>query len=198
MDQSFWANVKLISETLGYSDRKKKGLKRYQMSEIIEAFRSRKLVSDHLYNEVNLMPTNLGKELLSYLNKRSALGRGMFAKPMNRAEAKIEFDKIYGSRKHNCYLPMNKQKGDKKHPMYMTCIVNMLTEQALGDIKFDDNPNGLVVITEKGKPLRTLSRWMDGAFPSHVDPDAVWEIKEYYGTTTFGSRVADGVYANHA
>lgn len=23
---------------------------------------------------------------------------------------------------------------------------------------------------------------------------AAWEIKEYYGTTTFGSRVADGVY----
>jgi hypothetical protein len=23
---------------------------------------------------------------------------------------------------------------------------------------------------------------------------AVWEVKEYYGTTTFGSRVADGVY----
>jgi hypothetical protein len=22
----------------------------------------------------------------------------------------------------------------------------------------------------------------------------VWEVKEYYGTTTFGSRVADGVY----
>ena len=27
-----------------------------------------------------------------------------------------------------------------------------------------------------------------------VNPIAVWEIKEYYYTTTFGSRVADGVY----
>ena len=35
---------------------------------------------------------------------------------------------------------------------------------------------------------------MDGAFPSVVNPIAVWEIKEYYYTTTFGSRVADGVY----
>ena len=35
---------------------------------------------------------------------------------------------------------------------------------------------------------------MDGAFPSAVNPVAVWEIKEYYYTTTFGSRVADGVY----
>ena len=35
---------------------------------------------------------------------------------------------------------------------------------------------------------------MDGAFPSTVNPIAIWEIKEYYYTTTFGSRVADGVY----
>ena len=35
---------------------------------------------------------------------------------------------------------------------------------------------------------------MDGAFPGVVNPIAVWEIKEYYYTTTFGSRVADGVY----
>ena len=39
-----------------------------------------------------------------------------------------------------------------------------------------------------------LARRVDGAFPSAVNPIAVWEIKEYYYTTTFGSRVADGVY----
>jgi hypothetical protein len=35
---------------------------------------------------------------------------------------------------------------------------------------------------------------VDGAFPRVVNPTAIWEIKEYYYTTTFGSRVADGVY----
>jgi hypothetical protein len=39
-----------------------------------------------------------------------------------------------------------------------------------------------------------LARRVDGAFPKAVNPVAVWEIKEYYYTTTFGSRVADGVY----
>jgi hypothetical protein len=45
-----------------------------------------------------------------------------------------------------------------------------------------------------GAPLRTLARRVHGAFPSTVNPVAVWEYKEYYHTTTFGSRVADGVY----
>jgi hypothetical protein len=35
---------------------------------------------------------------------------------------------------------------------------------------------------------------VDGAFPAVINPVAIWEIKEYYHTTTFGSRVADGVY----
>ena len=43
-------------------------------------------------------------------------------------------------------------------------------------------------------PQRTLARRVDGSFPSVVNPVGIWEIKEYYYTTTFGSRVADGVY----
>lgn len=41
---------------------------------------------------------------------------------------------------------------------------------------------------------RTSVRRADGAFPSVINPVAIWEIKEYYYTTPFGSRVADGVY----
>ena len=43
-------------------------------------------------------------------------------------------------------------------------------------------------------PVRTLARRVDGCFPGPVNPIAIWEIKEYYYTTTFGSRVADGIY----
>ncbi|MDO9129868.1 MAG: hypothetical protein Q7U34_08380, partial [Anaerolineales bacterium] len=52
----------------------------------------------------------------------------------------------------------------------------------------------LTIITKDDLPVRTFARRVDGAFPSCVNPIAIWEIKEYYYTTTFGSRVADGVY----
>ncbi len=52
----------------------------------------------------------------------------------------------------------------------------------------------LTTFTKNGVAIRTLSRRVDGAFPSVVNPAAIWEIKEYYYTTTFGSRIADGVY----
>jgi hypothetical protein len=52
----------------------------------------------------------------------------------------------------------------------------------------------LTAVTLDGAAVRTLSRRVDGAFPRVVNPVSVWEIKEYYYTTTFGSRIADGVY----
>ncbi len=62
----------------------------------------------------------------------------------------------------------------------------------MASAKFD--PRRLTTMTDGAMPLRTLSRRVDGAFPAAVNPIAIWEIKEYYTTTTFGSRVADGVY----
>jgi len=94
----------------------------------------------------------------------------------------------------SCPLPMNKQKGEKKAEAYLTGIINMLVEANKEDISCDYDPRELTTITLNGAPLRTLARRVDGAFPSAVNPTAIWEIKEYYYTTTFGSRVADGVY----
>lgn len=73
-------------------------------------------------------------------------------------------------------------------------MVNMLIESNLDGIPCDYDPRSLTTVTHENMPLRTLSRRVDGALPSVVNPIAIWEIKEYYYTTTFGSRVADGVY----
>jgi len=70
----------------------------------------------------------------------------------------------------------------------------MLVEANAKGVPCDYDPRELTTVTRDGAPLRTLARRVDGAFPSAVNPVAVWEIKEYYYTTTFGSRVADGVY----
>ena len=88
---------------------------------------------------------------------------------------------------------MNKQKGEKKKPAFLTGLVNMQVE-AHSRVECDYDPRALTTFTKDGAPLRTLARRVDGAFPSTVNPTALWEIKEYYYTTTFGSRVADGVY----
>ena len=113
---------------------------------------------------------------------------------MDAKEAKQLFEKLRKRVQPKCPIPLNKQKGKKKAPAYLTGMVNMLVEQNAKDMPCDYDPRELTTVTKNGAPLRTLARRVDGAFPRAVNPIAVWEIKEYYYTTTFGSRVADGVY----
>lgn len=113
---------------------------------------------------------------------------------MKRDEAKAEFDLLHKKLAPNCPIPMNKQKGDKEGPAFLTGIVNMLIEANIGGAPCNYDPKALTTVTRDSMPLRTLSRRVDGAFPSIVNPLAIWEVKEYYYTTTFGSRVADRVY----
>lgn len=198
-DRSFWAHVKLVSERIGYSTRRSKelgapDLRTYKLTEVVGCLANEGLRTDHLA-DASGTPTPDGQLLVDYLNRRRQM-LIQFAEPnlMNRDQAKAEFERLCNALTPKCALPMNKQKGDKKHPAYLVGIVNMLTEQALGTRAFCADPRGLCVVTNNGVPVRTFSRWMDGAYPSVVNPVAVWEVKEYYGTTTFGSRVADGVY----
>ena len=113
---------------------------------------------------------------------------------MDATQAKKEFAALKKKLKPTCPLPMNKQKGKMKKPAYFTSMVNMLIEAGAKGHQCDYDPRALTTVTSDGVPLRTFARRMDGAFPSVLNPVAVWEIKEYYYTTTFGSRVADGVY----
>ena len=80
-------------------------------------------------------------------------------------------------------------------------IINILAEKTIREclhIKqqgFDDDPRGLLyIIDDNNNLIGSSSRRFDGAFPNILSPVMVWEIKEYYYATTFGSRVADGVY----
>lgn len=70
----------------------------------------------------------------------------------------------------------------------------MIVGSQVGNRPCDYDPGGLTSFTRAGAPVKTLSRRHDGAFPSKNDPIAIWEVKEYYYTTTFGSKISDSVY----
>ncbi len=194
LPKDFWANIKLLSEEIGYSKRGSNQIKIYSEKEIIDCLKKKNFDISYLKYKINNKNTYL-EMLVRYLNYRSnCLLNIIKSNLMDRDSAKIIFEKLKLKLSPKCKLIMNKQKGKKKHYLYLTCIVNMLTEQALNGIIFDQDPHSLTVITQNNRPMRTLTRRFDGAYPSIIDPKAVWETKEYYGTTTFGSRVADGVY----
>lgn len=195
--REFWAYVRLASELIGYSKRGRgaSGLREYDIHEIVEAFNNEGVSTERIWNAEAMKPTSFGKDLVNYLNKRKeVIETEVKDNLMKRDEAKEEFERVRDEYDVDVPIKMNKQKGDMKHPAYLTCMVNILTAANLGDHEFDPEPRGLTVAQKGDTLLRTFSRRMDGAYPSRFNPEAIWEIKEYYDNKTFGSRIADGVY----
>lgn len=192
--KEFWAHVRTIGEKVGYTQRGKKAIKVPTLVEIRRAFKKLSLSIDHIAPNAETL-TPFGESLMAYFAFRAeVLNATVQGQLMDVTEARQEFDRLRHTLNPTCPLPMNKQKGEKRNHAYLTCIVNMLVEAAINRGACDYDPQNLTTITRERQPLRTLARRVDGAFPSAIDPVAIWEIKEYYYTKTFGSRVAGGVY----
>ena len=198
LDPEFWANVKLLNQRLGYTIRKSKsnpegGFVVPSPNQIKQVFIDEGLNYSKLVKGDEL--TEFGQQLTTYMSYRGGvLTKHVKKHLLNQDEAHKLFYDMRVRLKPTCPLPENKQSGNKKDYAFLTGMVNMLTWEAIKDIPCDYDPSELTAITDDKFPVRTLSRRVDGAFPSVIDPLAIWEIKEYYYTTTFGSRVADGVY----
>ena len=165
--KSFWASVRSLSQHIGYS--KGDTIIVPSVKQMTDAFKDLGLDSSKIFS--GNQPTALAQELHDYFSARA----NALMKP-------------------KCPIPFNKQKEEKKAPAFLTGLVNMMIENHSHGMDCNSDPRELTTLTRDGEPLRTLARRVDGAFPTTVNPIAVWEIKEYYYTTTFGSRVADGVY----
>lgn len=207
--KEFWANVRIISQQVGYTQKRPRTRKNISnepvletqgeikvptLAEIALAFEKENLSVDHLILNP-AKPTAFGSLVLEYFFFRAkALNEFARVHFMDKESSRKLYEKLHKELCPGCPLPLNKQKGEKKAPAYFTGIINMLIESNARGMPCDYDPRQLTTITKAGKPFRTLARRVDGAFPGTVDPVAIWEIKEYYYTTTFGSRVADGVY----
>ena len=193
MPKSFWATVRSVSQEVGYTVRNQDQVKVPSVAEIREAFRKLSLDPDVIFRDEK--PTELANDLVGYYHYRAdVLNNFVEPRLMDADRASTEFYRLHGELNPKVGIPLNKQKGEKKSPAFLTGIINMIVEANAQGLPCDYDPRELTTVTMNGAPLRTLSRRVDGAFPSAVNPIAIWEVKEYYYTTTFGSRVADGVY----
>jgi hypothetical protein len=192
LPKQFWALVRLIGQECGYTSRGQIAIPKQE--DVADALAnlglSAVVLSIPLQNNRKVWTV-----ILDYLAfRRDLLHQHVKPNLMDASQAKREFTRLKRDLKPSCPLPLNKQKGAKKAPAYLTGIVNMLIEANAEGNPCDYDPRALTTVAVNKSPLRTFARRMDGAFPSVINPIAVWEVKEYYYTTTFGSRVADGVY----
>jgi hypothetical protein len=189
----FWAAVRSISQHCGYSAGGE--IKAATIEEMRQAYRDLELEPDTLDAQFLGTHRTTAEMLRAYFLYRACVLREEVAPALMTApEARAEFERLRRELRPGCPLPLNKQKGAMKAPAFLVGIVNMLVEANSRDLSVCYDPQELTTITRNGAPLRTLARRVDGACPSTINPIAIWEVKEYYYTTSFGSRIADGVY----
>lgn len=195
----FWANVRTISEQCGYvtraSRKRPRSVKVHGVADMAAAMQKSGLGADHIIDPQLNEPTELARKLEAYFAYRAdVLVNQVRPNLLCKQCARRMFNQLqnhFGSAKP---VPFNKQSGAKKQPLFLTGIVNLIVESQVGDRPCDYDPSGLTSFTQAGAPVKTLSRRHDGAFPRKNDPIAIWEVKEYYYTTTFGSKISDSVY----
>lgn len=191
--KQFWACVRAISQDIGYTIRGQNAIKVPTLQEIHDAYSNLNISVTELGSLE--APSALAQELCAYFKYRADILNNYVApKLMDVDTARDVFRQLNDRYRPTCPIPLNKQKGEKKAKAYFTGIINTLIQANIDGLPCDYDPRTLIFITKNNSLLRVLSRRVDGAFPSAIDPIAIWEIKEYYYTTTFGSRVADGVY----
>lgn len=199
LDNDFWGYIRFIGDKLGYS--KNSQIINHSKADIISCLQQYKLD----------IPEKILSLVLDYLSYRNDVLTN-YIRPhlMNLGETRERYydlkDRLSASQ--HIFLspqPMNKQKGKKRNLAFFTCAINLLTENTINqfnlkhktNITCNYDPHNLTFLTsdKNSHYLKdTYSRRFDGAIPSLNSPVAIWEIKEYYYTTTFGSRIADGVY----
>lgn len=187
----FFEAVRLVSAHFGYSTRRTARNKESRVKTIAES----KVASVLRELGVAQNPAVSAKEVSQYIECRASM-LNQTVKPalMDRDRARALYQSESAQKTPTIAPLMNKQKGEKRHESYLACLVQIQVEHLLGT-NFDNDPQKLAYLTDaNGMLSKCFARRFDGCVPSVRNPTIVWEIKEYYGTTTFGSRVADGVY----
>jgi len=124
LPKQFWALVRLIGQECGYASR---GQITVPAREAVE----NALTALDLAATVLDAPLQNGSTTWTLLHdyftfRRDLLHKHVEPNLMDASQAKKEFSRLRRELKPTCPLPMNKQKGAKKAPAYLTGIVNML------------------------------------------------------------------------
>ncbi|HEX9729333.1 MAG TPA: hypothetical protein VGA37_12575, partial [Gemmatimonadales bacterium] len=156
LSKAFWANVRSISQQAGYTKRDSRQVKVHTVAEMAAAMTALGLRVTHITGRDGA--TELGRRLEEYFAYRAEVLNAVVAPQlMDAPEAEQVFEELRARLDPRCPLPMNKQKGEKARPAFLTGIVNMLVEANCDGLPVDYDPRELTTFTRDDQPLRTLA-----------------------------------------
>jgi hypothetical protein len=131
-------------------------------------------------------------KLSTYWTKRREISELLLDLMREEGRAKEDFESISSRqiRSYGVQLP-----GYHKSSKVLVDTVEFLTQQTCFGLGADVNTNpqsrGAIISNEH---IWVSPRRLDGALPALFNPVALWEIKEYWGVTSGGSKMSDAIY----
>ena len=126
LSQDFWANIKLLSQELGYTDRATRNILIPSALQIRSKLNQNNFSYTHIEDHYGNL-SHFGHLLLQYFQYRAdILNDSIRYSLMDKNKAETKFNELYDNYQPICPLPFNKQKGDKKNYAFLTGIVNIL------------------------------------------------------------------------
>jgi len=134
------------------------------------------------------------KLLVTYCSQREALLRKALESLRTEEEAKGFCD----SESIEWKITKTKSKDHHQSSKTLIATVSAIAERACKKFKetVEADPHKRCIWCIDNH-LHVTARNLDGAIPSLRDPYVVWEIKEYWGKTSGGSKMSDAVYECH-
>src|ERR1700743_1072357 len=127
----FWANIKLISQKLGYTEGGTKRIKIHNIESILELYKEEQFNSNKIIFNDEI--TEFGQLILDYFEYRAeALNDYVQHSLMNLDEARGMYSDMYKKYQPKVSVPMNKQGGVKRAVNYFTGIIHILLEANIG------------------------------------------------------------------
>ena len=127
-----------------------------------------------------------------YLDYRHEAGAALLAKARTEDQALADFAEL-SSEVVKRYGTQSTDHHQSSKVMVQTVAV--LTEAVCLDegLDVDVDPQKRATIVSESH-IWTSPRRLDGALPSLLNPVGLWEIKEYWGGTSGGSKMSDAIY----
>jgi len=138
------------------------------------------------------LEADVSKLLIAYLEFRSTLWDARGKMLRTEAEA-VAF--CVKALKESPKTTQTKNQDHHQSSKAMVLTTTRLAEAVCKEYGFtiDPNPQTRCVWLVEHK-LHVTARNLDGAIPALLDPILIWEIKEYWGATSGGSKMSDAVY----
>lgn len=144
----FWANVKLISQKLGYTQKGTKRIKIHSIETILDLYQKLNFKTNKIV--FNDETTEFGKLLTDYFEYRAhALNDYVQHYLMDIEDARELYNELTGKYNYTVSIPMNKQRGEMATVNYFTGIINILLEANIGDYKINYSASELTAFTLK-------------------------------------------------